>query len=150
MIFRYNKDKDILAVVVRQHSDETFDFEGGDFVAVVDEDDDLVEITITNASRFVSEALAAGVKAETSSTDQPKKSGMVWYDADSSMISAFGYDEAEQVLDVAFHNTGVYRYCDVPKNVFEGLRDASSKGSYIRNMIIDMYDHEKKRGRSRR
>ncbi|MBI1878439.1 MAG: KTSC domain-containing protein [Chloroflexi bacterium] len=75
---------------------------------------------------------------------------MVWYDADSSMISAFGYDEAERILEVAFHNTGVYRYYDVPKNVFEGLRDASSKGSYIRNMIIDMYPYEKKRGRSRR
>lgn len=150
MIVRYNPDKDILAVVVRQHSDEIFEFEGGDFVAIVDEEDDLVEITIANASQFVSEALAAGIKAETRPADQPKKSGMVWYDADSSMISAFGYDETEQILEVAFHNTGVYRYYDVPKNVFEGLRNASSKGSYIRNMIIDMYPYEKKRGRSRR
>jgi hypothetical protein len=30
------------------------------------------------------------------------------------------------------------------------LRDAPSKGSYIRNMIMDMYPYEKKRGRSRR
>ncbi len=72
---------------------------------------------------------------------------MIWHDADSSMISAFGYNEAEGILDVAFHRTGVYRYFDVPLHVFEGLRDASSQGSYMRSMIIDMYGYEKKRGR---
>jgi len=45
------------------------------------------------------------------------------------MISAFGYDEAEGILEVAFHRTGVYRYYNVPLPVFEGLRDAGSKGS---------------------
>jgi hypothetical protein len=70
-------------------------------------------------------------------------------DADSSMISAFGYDEAEGILEVAFHRTGVYRYYDVPLHVFEGLRDAESKGRYMRGHIIDMYPWEKKRGRSR-
>ena len=66
------------------------------------------------------------------------------------MISAFGYNEATQQLDVAFHRTGVYSYFNVPQDVFEGLRDASSQGSYMRSMIIDMYPYEKKRGRSRR
>jgi hypothetical protein len=46
---------------------------------------------------------------------------------------------------VAFHRTGVYRYYDVPPKVFEGLRDASSKGSYMHNYIIDVYDWSKKR-----
>jgi hypothetical protein len=58
------------------------------------------------------------------------------YDADSSMISAFGYDQTTGILDVAFHRTGVYRYYDVPLHVFEGLRDASSKGRYMRATII--------------
>jgi len=75
---------------------------------------------------------------------------MVWYDADSSMISAFGYDEAEVILEVAFHRTGVYRYYDVPLHVFEGLRDAESKGRYMRGYIIDVYPWEKSRGRSGR
>jgi tricorn protease-like protein len=150
MIIRYNRDKDALTVALRpEQSDETFAFEGGDFIAIVDEDDNLVKITIANASRFIAEALAAGVKAEAGQAVQSKKSEMVWYDADSSMISAFGYNEAEQILDVAFHKTGVYRYYEVPKKIFEGLRDASSKGSYLRSMIIDVYDYEKKRGRSR-
>ena len=34
--------------------------------------------------------------------------------------------------------------------VFEGLRDASSQGSYMGAYIIDMYPWEKSRGRSRR
>jgi KTSC domain len=116
----------------------------------VDEGDALVSVTIAHASRFVARALAAGVKVEGAPAVEPPKSGMVWYDADSSMISAFGYDEAEGILEIAFHGTGVYRYYDVPLHVFEGLHDAASKGSYIRNYIIDMYSWEKKRGRSRK
>jgi hypothetical protein len=146
MILRYNQEDDTLTVVLEPEAHEAFDYVGGDFAAVVDEDDNLVEITVANASQFIADALAAGVKGDV----QPKKGGMVWYDADSSMISAFGYDEAERILDVAFHKTGVYRYYNVPKKVFEGLRDASSKGSYLRSMIIDVYPYEKKRGRSRR
>lgn len=150
MATRYDKTKDILTVTLKPLHDEAFEVEGGNFTAFIDDEDNLVKISITQASRFVAEALAAGVKAEAAPPVQPKPSGMVWYDADSSMISAFAYDEAEQILEVAFHNTGVYRYYEVPVEVFEGLRDASSKGSYMRNMIIDMYDYEKKRGRSRR
>ncbi len=65
----------------------------------------------------------------------------LWENVDSSMISAFGYNEAEGFLDVAFHRTGVYRYFDVTKDVVDGLRDASSKGSYMRSMIIDTYEY---------
>jgi hypothetical protein len=145
----YRKDQDTLIVTLKMRLDETFEVEGGDFTAAIDEEDNLVQITIAQASRFISQAIAAGVQVEAVLPVQPSQSGMIWYDADSSMISAFGYNEAEQILEVAFHRTGVYRYYDVPKRVFEGLRDASSKGSYMRDMIIDMYDYEKKRGRSR-
>ncbi len=147
MNVRYRKDNDQLTVTLQPGADEGFEIEGGDFLVMVDEDDSLLKITIANASQFIAQVLATGVKA---APDAPQKpAGMVWYDVDSSMISAFGYNEAEQILDVAFHRTGVYRYFDVPYDVFEGLRDASSKGSYMRDMIIDTYDYEKKRGRSR-
>ena len=62
---------------------------------------------------------------------------------DSSMIYAFGYDEEQQVLEVVFKRNGVYRYRDVPKKVYEGLLKASSKGSYMRDRIIDMYSTER-------
>jgi hypothetical protein len=66
-----------------------------------------------------------------------------WEDADSSMISAFRYDPEEQTLEVLFNRTGRYTYYDVPADVVEGLREASSKGSYMRSMIIDMYAYDK-------
>lgn len=150
MTIRYHKDNDTLTIVLKPESYESFEFEGGDFMVVVDKDDSLTKVIIANASQFIVQAMAAGVKVEVSPSVQPKQSGMIWYVADSSMISAFGYDEAEQILEIAFHSSGVYRYFDVPLDVFEGLRDAPSKGSYLRSMIIDMYDYEKKRGRSRR
>lgn len=143
----YDQRSDTLSVKLGPEPYEAYDFEGGDFTVTVGEADELVKITIANASRFVARALAAGVKVENAPEVAPLKKGMVWYDADSSMISAFGYDEAEGILEVAFHRTGVYRYFDVPLHIFEGLRDASSKGSYIRACIIDMYPYEKKRGR---
>ena len=64
---------------------------------------------------------------------------------DSSMIYAVGYDEEAQILEVVFKRTGVYRYRDVPKKVYEGLLKSDSKGSYMRDMIIDMYPTEQLR-----
>jgi hypothetical protein len=139
-----------LTIIIGPEPYESYELEAGDFAVVIDDADTLVEITISNASRFVTRALAAGVQVEESPAAQPPPGGMVWHDADSSMISAFGYDEAEGILEVAFHRSGLYRYYDVPRHVFEGLRDAPSKGRYMRAMIIDMYPTEKKRGRSRR
>jgi hypothetical protein len=64
---------------------------------------------------------------------------------DSSMIYAMGYDEQQQVLEVIFKRTGVYRYHNVPKEVYQQLLDADSKGSYMRDLIIDMYPTERVR-----
>jgi hypothetical protein len=51
------------------------------------------------------------------------------------------YDEERQILEVVFNRTGVYTHYDVPPDVVEGLHQASSKGGYMRSMIIGMY-HE--------
>jgi hypothetical protein len=150
MPIRYNPDTDTLTIALRPEQYGAYSFETGDFEVVMDESDALIEINIANASWFVKRALAAGVQVEEAPQVSAPSSGMVWYDADSSMMSAFGYDEAQGILDVAFHRAGVYRYYDVPRHVFEGLRDAPSKGSYMHGYIIDMYPWEKKRGRSRR
>jgi hypothetical protein len=149
-MIKYDKENDILTIILGPEAYDSYEYETGDYSVLVEEGGGLVEIAIANARRFVTRALAAGIEVENAPVVEKPKAGMVWYDADSSMISAFGYDETTGILEVAFHNTGVYRYFDVPLHVFEGLRDASSKGSYIRNMIIDMYPYEKKRGRSRR
>jgi hypothetical protein len=59
------------------------------------------------------------------------------------MISAFKYDEASRELEVIFHRTGVYCYFDVPPKVVQGLREAASKGSYMRWAIIDRFHSAK-------
>ncbi len=150
MPIRYDQKTDTLMVILGPEDYGACELEAGDFSVVADEGDGLVSIAIANARQFVARALAAGVQVEGAPAVESPKQGMIWYDADSSMISAFGYDEAEGILEVAFHSTGVYRYYDVPRHIFEGLRDASSKGSYLRNCVIDMYPYEKKSGRSRR
>jgi len=150
MPIRYEAENDTLTITLGPELSEAYELEAGDWSVVVDEADRLGRVTIANASRFVARALAAGVEVEGAPAVEHSKGGIVWYDAESSMISAFGYDEAEGILEVAFHSTGVYRYYEVPLHVFEGLRHARSKGSYLRACIIDMYPWEKSRGRSRR
>lgn len=47
----------------------------------------------------------------------------------SSNLAAVGYDHASQTLRVQFHS-GTYDYYSVPANLYEGLLNAASKGSY--------------------
>lgn len=77
---------------------------------------------------------------EHTQTARPAKP--VWEDVDSSMISAFKYDPARQVLEVMFNRTGTYRYFDVPPEIVQELREADSKGSFMRYAIIDQFDYE--------
>lgn len=46
---------------------------------------------------------------------------------------------------VIFKRTGVYRYHNVPKEVYQQLLDSDSKGGYMRDLIIDMYPTERVR-----
>ena len=71
---------------------------------------------------------------------------------ESSMIHAVGYDEDTETLEVVFNNGKIYHYFEVSKDVYEGLMDSDSKGSYMRNLIIDCYSYTQIRnqGRGRR
>lgn len=157
MHFEYDKDNDILHIELSpKQSGDIFPFETDNFTVLMDlnedvtddeDDDDIVSISIRQASHVVAQMIAAGVDVGGAAGTPSPKQGMVWYEADSSMISSFGYDENQKILEVAFHKTGVYRYFEVPKDVFEGLRNSDSKGSYMRSLIIDQYFYEKSRGR---
>lgn len=59
---------------------------------------------------------------------------------ESSMLYAVGYDEGCQQLEAVFWK-GVYRYYDVPKEVYEGLLAAESKGRYMHDHVIDQYPY---------
>ncbi len=47
------------------------------------------------------------------------------------MITAIGYDPTIRELEIAFSSGRIYRYTDVPLDVYEGLLAAESKGQYM-------------------
>jgi len=69
---------------------------------------------------------------------------------ESSMIQAFGYDPEREELEVVFNSGNIYRYTQVPKEEYEGLLNADSKGRYMRANIIDCYPYYQVRRRGRR
>ena len=53
----------------------------------------------------------------------------------SSNLAAVGYDEESSTLRVEFLNGTSYEYYNVPKEVFEDLLNAGSKGQYFNSNI---------------
>jgi hypothetical protein len=66
------------------------------------------------------------------------------------MLYAVGYDERTRELEVVFNTGGIYRYLDVDKSDYEGLLQARSKGRYMQDNIIGVYEDYKVSGRGRR
>ena len=65
---------------------------------------------------------------------------MDWIDTpDSSNIARIAYDNASRVLKVEFKNGSVYDYFDVSDHVFDGMRNAPSKGQYLAQLIKGKY-----------
>ncbi len=61
---------------------------------------------------------------------------------ESSMVYAAGYNEKGKVMEVVFCKGSIWRYYDVPKEVYEGLLRAGSAGSYMRASVIGCYEDE--------
>lgn len=53
----------------------------------------------------------------------------------SSNLASIGYDAESLVLEVEFNNGRVYQYFDVPQGTYNELMSASSKGSYMNNVV---------------
>jgi hypothetical protein len=68
---------------------------------------------------------------------------------DSSMIHAVGYDEADRTMEVVFNSGKRYFYHNVPKEEYEGLLAAESKGRCLLDHILDCYPYELGRRRRR-
>ena len=58
---------------------------------------------------------------------------------ESTTMSAVGYDQMNQVLEVEFQSGAVYQYLDVPPAIYEELREAEAKGRYFNSEIRDSY-----------
>lgn len=62
---------------------------------------------------------------------------------ESSSIASIGYDPAARVLEVEFRNGGLYRYRDVPRELFAGFMAAASKGRFFIERIRGKFDFER-------
>lgn len=60
---------------------------------------------------------------------------------DSSNIERIGYDPNSSTLRVEFKSNRTYDYSNVPENVFNELRNASSVGSYHARNIKNLYPY---------
>lgn len=61
----------------------------------------------------------------------------------SSNLYSVGYDSAQSLLEVEFHDSGIYQYFAVPAHIYQWLISASSKWSYFAAQIRDIYHYQK-------
>jgi hypothetical protein len=60
---------------------------------------------------------------------------MDYFAVSSSNVAAVGYQSETNTLGVRFLDGSEYHYFGVPEDVFEGLRSASSVGSYLNQYV---------------
>jgi lysyl-tRNA synthetase class 2 len=59
----------------------------------------------------------------------------------SSVIRSYRYDPADKHLDVVFVSGRLYRYHDVPEEIYHGMRRAFSRGEYFNANIRERFRH---------
>lgn len=64
-------------------------------------------------------------------------------DFESSNIQKIGFDQAQSLLQIWFHNGTTYQYFDVPTNVWEAFKVSVSKGQYMHAQIRGKYRYTK-------
>ncbi len=70
---------------------------------------------------------------------------MQWIESpESSNISRFSYDVQAQVLTVEFKSGGAYNYYDVPEVIFQNMRDATSKGQFLVQVVKGKYRYARR------
>lgn len=57
----------------------------------------------------------------------------------SSNLASIGYNRQVRALEIEFHSGAIYRYRDVPHDVFDGLMKAESKGRFFVQKIRGRY-----------
>ena len=63
----------------------------------------------------------------------------------STVISYFFYDEAAQTLHIRFLSGTEYEYKNVPESVYQEMKKAISKGSFLNKYIKGIYEFSKVR-----
>jgi hypothetical protein len=67
-----------------------------------------------------------------------------WRILSSTMLRAIAYDEGDRTLLVRFATGSVYRYVEVPREIYENLIDPpdGSTGRYFNEVVRDGFDYE--------
>jgi KTSC domain len=58
---------------------------------------------------------------------------------ESSMLAAIGYDPTLQALVILYNSGRAYQYLSVPVETYRDLMEASSKGRYVLDHVMDHY-----------
>jgi hypothetical protein len=58
---------------------------------------------------------------------------------ESSSLRSIGYDRKTRILEVEFASGGIYRYDDVPAELWSELRQSPSKGKFFQECIRDRF-----------
>lgn len=61
----------------------------------------------------------------------------------SSNVAGIGYNAAEMLLYIVFHGDVIYKYYEVPEDVWTLFTTAPSKGKYVWQSIRDRYVYER-------
>lgn len=131
--YDYDKEIDTLYLSFKPIKEHLTELQSENFIINIDGEGTIQQVLIQDATQFLRQAAEAGVPV--GNAHEP-----TWESVDSSMISAFKYYPETEILEVMFNRSGVYEYVGVPSDVVDGLRNSSSKGRYMRSMIIGVYD----------
>lgn len=64
----------------------------------------------------------------------------------SSIITSVGYSYQENVIEIEFkRNSKVWRYIEVPTDIWEEFNNSTSKGKFFLNEIRDKYRRKRVR-----
>jgi len=61
----------------------------------------------------------------------------------STVISSFHYDTTRNVLVVHYRSGAVYEYLQVPPEVYDQMKNAFSKGTFLNKYIKPLYRYRK-------
>ena len=61
----------------------------------------------------------------------------------STNVAEIGYDESAQEVYVEFISSGLYVYSGVPLPIFQDLQAASSKGTFVNQVLKPAYPYRK-------
>jgi len=62
---------------------------------------------------------------------------------DASSLQEVRYDNDRAIMEIDFKNGSTYQYFDVPRQAFDGLVSAESKGKYAAANIYKLFRQQK-------